>query len=168
MAAVLQLRDRGTDVEKGKRAPLMGQKDEVPEHSQQDAQETWPSKDLCLLSPLALAAIRGEPQPVHPSCRQSRWQGEQSQPRQTPYEPVKQLFNVSPPKYTLLSATMSVGWPVWLSRRPGGESNGCRFSQLAPGLLKGYAYKGKVKTVPHCRPLTGVGSGGSCLKGVLT
>lgn len=32
-----------------------------------------------------------------PSCRQDRWHREQSQPQQPPSEPVKQLFNVSPP-----------------------------------------------------------------------
>ena len=76
----------------------MGQKDEAPEPSQQDAEGIWPGEDFCLLSLPALAAIPGSHSQRSPSCRQGRWQGEQSQPRQTLGEPVKQLFNVSPPK----------------------------------------------------------------------
>lgn len=39
--------------------PLMGQKDEALEPSQQGAEGTWPGKDLCPLSLPALAAIQG-------------------------------------------------------------------------------------------------------------
>lgn len=127
----------------------MGQKDAAPEPSQQDAEGIRWGEDLSSLAPVGTLGSHSQQSPC---CRQAGGQGEHSQPQQTPGEPVKQLFNVSPLKSPPRSALSCCECRVACVAEPQGQ----RVRAMAVGsptlllvtLNVVHAVEGKDKRVP--------------------